>query len=84
MSITDALDLPAACFTSTPQNWWSALAPEDWTPDARWGLSDRVLEPLEILHAPAGPWPGPAIRPPPSRWRSPTIVMAPIPRGSTR
>lgn len=52
MSITDALDLPDACFTSTPPNWWSALAPEDWTPDARWGLSDRVLEPLELLHDP--------------------------------
>jgi hypothetical protein len=49
MSIIDALDLPDACFTSTPQNWWSTLAPEDWTPDARWGLSDRVLEPLELL-----------------------------------
>jgi len=52
MSTIDALDLPDACFTSTPQNWWSALAPEDWTPDARWGLSDRVLEPLEILRDP--------------------------------
>lgn len=52
MSTIDALDLPDACFTSTPQNWWSALAPEDWTPDARWGLSDRVLEPMEMLFDP--------------------------------
>lgn len=52
MSIIDALDLPDVCFTSTPQNWWGALAPEDWTPDARWGLSDRVLEPLQMLFDP--------------------------------
>ncbi|WP_291820609.1 hypothetical protein [Bosea sp. (in: a-proteobacteria)] len=52
MSTIDALDLPDACFTSTPQNWWSTLAPEDWTPDARWGLSDRVLEPLQMLFDP--------------------------------
>lgn len=41
--------LPAVCLTCTPPHWWGALAPEDWTPDARWGLSDRVLEPLELL-----------------------------------
>ncbi len=52
MSIIDALDLPDVCFTSTPQHWWSTLAPADWTPDARWGLSDRVLEPLEMLFDP--------------------------------
>lgn len=52
MSVTDTLDLPDVCFRCTPPNWWSALAPEDWTPDARWGLSDRVLEPLEVLFDP--------------------------------
>ncbi|MDP3410525.1 hypothetical protein [Bosea sp. (in: a-proteobacteria)] len=50
MSVIDTLDLPEVCFSCTPPHWWSALAPEDWTPDARWGLSDRVLEPLELLH----------------------------------
>lgn len=45
----DDFTLPAVCLTCTPPHWWGALAPEDWTPDARWGLSDRVLEPLELL-----------------------------------